>query len=91
MLSIFNEGFFLFQVNNIAIFYVALVGTIVIEVYMFCCEGGRTSPSNYICLSIFTLCEAYIVSFISSITGKESGNSVVLLAGIYTLGTLTIT
>jgi hypothetical protein len=62
-----------------------LVVCFVVQIYMFCCNGGQTSPSNYICISVFTLAEAYIVSFVSSVTGKESGNSVVLLAGIYTL------
>lgn len=52
---------------------------------MFCCEGGRAHPSDVICVSCFTLAEAYIVSFISSITGRESGNSIVLIAAMLTL------
>lgn len=82
----FNTAFFLFQIENTALLYIAIVAAIVVEIYMFCCEGGRTYPSNYVCLTIFTLAEAYVVSFISSVTGYESGNGVVLLAGVYTLG-----
>jgi FtsH-binding integral membrane protein len=52
---------------------------------MFCCQGGRTFPENF-CLGLFTLAEAYVVSFMCSETGMQSGNHVVLLAGVYTLG-----
>lgn len=86
MLSMFNLGFFNFQVNNMWAFYMALIVAVVVEIYMFCCNGGRTSPSNWVCIGLFTLCEAYVISFVSSLTGKESGNGVVLLAGVYTLG-----
>jgi len=87
ILSVNSTAFFLFQLQNTFLFYLCLFICIGVEIYMFCCHGGRASPQNYICLGLFTLAEAYIVSFVSSITGKESGNSVVLLAGIYTLGT----
>lgn len=69
------------------LFFVAMVVAIFIECYMFCCGGGRTSPSNMVCLAIFTLAESYIVSFISAITAATQGYSVVLLAAVYTLGT----
>lgn len=82
-----SVAFFNFQLANIWLFYVSLVMAIVIEIYMFCCQGGRTSPSNYICVGLFTLAESYIVSFICSVTGKENGNSIVFLAAVYTLGT----
>lgn len=84
----FNTAFFMFQVENMWFFYLTLIVAFVIQIYMFCCGGGRQPPSNYICLAVFTFCEAYLVSFISSITGKQSGNSVVMLAGVYTLGNL---
>lgn len=57
-----------------------------VQIYMFCFDGGRDPPGNYICCGLFTFCEAYLVSFISSVTGHQSGNGVVLLAGFYTLG-----
>jgi len=57
-----------------------------IEIYIFCCNGGRTFPSNMVLLGIFTFCEGYIVSFISSATGHQSGNGTVLLAAGLTMG-----
>ena len=86
----FNTTFFMFQVENMWFFYLTLIVAFVIQIYMFCCGGGRQAPSNYLCLALFTFCEAYLVSFISSITGKQSGNSVVMLAGVYTLGKLDV-
>lgn len=65
-----SQAFFMYQVANMWLFYVALVTAIFIQLYMFCCQGGRTSPSNFICVGLFTLAESYIVSFICSITGK---------------------
>lgn len=65
-----SHAFFMYQVGNMWLFYVALVTAIFIQLYMFCCQGGRTSPSNVICVGLFTLAESYIVSFICSITGK---------------------
>jgi protein lifeguard len=85
-LSMASTAFFAFQLANIWLFYVSIVMILIIEIYMFCCQGGRTSPSNYICVGIFTLAESYVVSFICSITGKDSGNYIVLLAAFYTLG-----
>lgn len=85
-LSMTSPAFFAYQLANSWLFYLAMVTAIVIQLYMFCCSGGRTAPSNYICVGLFTLAESYVVSFICSITGKESGNSIVLLAAVYTLG-----
>jgi FtsH-binding integral membrane protein len=85
-LSMTSPAFFLFQLSNVWLFYVSIVVCLVIEIYMFCCQGGRTFPENFICLGLFTLAEAYVVSFMCSETGMQSGNHVVLLAGVYTLG-----
>lgn len=85
-LSMTSPAFFLFQLSNVWLFYVSIVVCLVVEIYMFCCQGGRTFPENFICLGLFTLAEAYVVSFICSATGMQSGNQVVLLAGVYTLG-----
>ena len=65
--------------------FIAFVIVIIIEIYIFCCSGARTFPQNIITTFIFTLCEGYIVSFISSVTGKTSGNAIVLLAAGSTL------
>ena len=66
--------------------YLTMIVAFGVQIYLFCCGGGRDPPENYICCALFTFCEAYLVSFISSATGHQSGNGVVLLAGIYTLG-----
>ena len=86
LLSMYSESFFAFQVNNMWMLYLTLILGFGVQIYLFCCQGGRDPPENYICCGIFTFCEAYLVSFISSATGRESGNGVVLLAGVYTLG-----
>lgn len=72
--SMASSSFFKFQIEHMGLFYVALIGAIVIEIYVFCCQGGRTFPGNLITTCLFTLCEAYIVSFICSVTGETSGN-----------------
>lgn len=90
-LSMTNLAFFAFQVNNMWAFYVSLAVAMIVQIYMFCCNGGRTFPGNFVCVGIFTLAESYMVSFICSITGKESGNGIVLLAAVYTLGTDIVT
>jgi hypothetical protein len=69
-LSMTSSAFFAFQIANVWLFYLSIVLAIGIELYMFCCNGGRTFPGNYICVGLFTLAEAYVVSFICSLTGK---------------------
>ena len=45
----------------------AMVGQIVTSIALLCCRGlSRSVPTNYILLTIFTLCEAYLVGFIAS-------------------------
>jgi hypothetical protein len=53
--SMNSVPFFTYQLTNMWLFYVSLVTCIVIQIYMFCCQGGRTFPSNYICVGLFTL------------------------------------
>lgn len=65
----------------------ALVGLITSEIYILCCEQGRTYPTNMILLAIFTLCEAYFVSFICGLTAVTSGKQTVVIAALMTLGT----
>ena len=90
-LSMTNLAFFAFQVSNMWAFYLSLAVAMVVQIYMFCCNHGRTFPANFLCVGLFTLAESYMVSFICSVTGKESGNAVVLLAAVYTLGTTLVT
>jgi hypothetical protein len=70
-LSMYNVAYFTFQVQNSWLLWVAVGIAFTIEIYIFCCNGARTFPANMITLGMFTLCEGYIVSFISSITGKK--------------------
>jgi FtsH-binding integral membrane protein len=47
--------------------YIILVLCIIVELLILCVKSlARTVPINYILLSIFTACEAYIVAHISS-------------------------
>jgi len=70
-LSMLSQAFFAFQLQNIWLFFVAIGLTFFIEIYIFCCDGGRTYPSNMVLLGLFTICEGYIVSFIASATGQQ--------------------
>ncbi len=85
-MSMLSHGYFMFQLQNPWLLWVCMGLTIGIEIYIFCCNGGRTFPSNMVLLGIFTFCEGYIVSFISSVTGYQQGNSLVLLAAFLTMG-----
>lgn len=89
-LSMLSQAYFMFQIQNAWLIWVAVGLTLGIEIYIFCCDGGRTYPANMVLLGIFTLCEGYIVSFISSATGYQQGNGVVMLAAFLTLGSLTL-
>lgn len=45
-----------------------MIGTIVFMCVIACCENARrSSPTNIILLSAFTLCESLVVGFISSV------------------------
>lgn len=85
-MSMVSKSYFMFQIQNPWLIYTCIGVTLFIEIYIFCCDGGRTFPSNMILLAVFTFCEGYIVSFISSATGYQEGNSVVLLAAFMTMG-----
>lgn len=54
----------LFVTNNIIVFYLALILVLVTIISISCCEGvRRTSPTNMIFLSLFTIGESYLVAF----------------------------
>ncbi len=72
-----------FQTNNYWLMWVALTLMIVSEIAILCCKVGRAPPYNYICLLVFTLCEAYMVSFICA---SVNDPAIVLMAAIMTLG-----
>lgn len=55
-LSMGSLNFFKFQMENVMLFYLAFVGAIVTEIWIFCCAGGKKYPLNVILTVIFTLC-----------------------------------
>jgi FtsH-binding integral membrane protein len=60
----YSESFNNFQTEYYWIMYIMMVLMIVTEVTILCCKPGRRPPYNYVLLLIFTLCEAYMISFI---------------------------
>lgn len=65
---------------------VAFVGMIVTEIYILCCNQGREYPTNMILLAIFTICEAYSVSYICGVTAGTDGKQTVVIAAVMTAG-----
>ena len=42
-----------------------LIVSIAIECAIFCCKSvARKTPTNYICLFVFTICQAFVFAFI---------------------------
>lgn len=81
-----TTDFINFQINNIAIFYLALIGSIVSCILLICFRSlARSVPTNYLLLGLFTLCEAYMVGFICGLSDPET----VIMAAFMTL-TVTI-
>ncbi len=66
--------------------YVSIGLMLVTEIMIFCFEAGRKHPYNLIALGVFTLAQAYLVSFIAAIVADNNGGAVVVMAGIMTLG-----
>lgn len=53
-----------FAMHNFWLFIVALVAVLVTIISLSCCEGvRRTSPTNIIFLSIFTIAESIMVAY----------------------------
>ena len=88
-IPLFDNRAYLWMRQNIALIIVAFVGEIVTSIALICCKSlARTVPTNYILLTIFTLCEAYIVAFIAA----RFNPWIVLMAAVTTAGmTLGIT
>jgi len=81
ILSQNSKGFATFQLQNVALAWVAMGVEIVIMLALVCVPTlGRQVPTNYVLLGLFTVAEAYSVSFF---TIFFSGN-VVLIATIMT-------
>lgn len=74
------------QLNNQWAMWLCFALMIVSEIVIFCVPAGRKAPFNLIFLLVFTLCEAYMISFICSMVADESGPQVVVVAAVMTLG-----
>ena len=71
------------MIDNIGLIIAAFVGEIVTSIALLCCRSlSRSVPTNYILLTIFTLCEAYIVSFIAARFSPQ----IVMVAAFATAG-----
>lgn len=56
------------MLHNIWIFYVAVVGSLVVACALFCSSSlARKVPTNYILMFVFTACEAITVSYLCAI------------------------
>ena len=65
--SAISEAYRQFTQDYIGLLILCIVAVLVIEITLFCCVNvARKVPTNYILLMLFTACESYIVSFISS-------------------------
>mmetsp|Transcript_55756 Transcript_55756/g.76749 ORF Transcript_55756/g.76749 Transcript_55756/m.76749 type:complete len:161 (-) Transcript_55756:177-659(-) len=61
------DGMNEFMQQQGALFGICLCLTIVFEIMLFCCKNmSRRVPINYILLSLFTICEAVVLSFVCS-------------------------
>lgn len=79
----------LYAVHHPGLFYGALAVTFVTMIAMACCESvRRTFPTNMIFLSLFTLCEGYLLGAVSSVYDKDE---VLIAAGITAVVVLAIT
>jgi hypothetical protein len=65
--------------------YVCIPLMLIPEIIIFCCPAGRQFPSNMILLFIFTIAEAYIVSFATSVVANERGGAIVVTAACMVL------
>ena len=81
VLSCSVPSFAKFQIEYPSLIIISLIASFITIICLSCFESlRRTVPTNYILLSIFTLCEAYSVGFICT----QYSNQVVLLAGLMT-------
>ncbi|GAB1604487.1 protein lifeguard 1-like [Argonauta hians] len=64
---LFVPGFNQFAKENKWLLFVTLVATLVTMILLSCCSNLRREfPVNFIMLTIFTLCEGFLLGFISS-------------------------
>jgi len=85
----YSKDFSKFQEEHYWLTIVAFVVVLVIEIAIICFKKvARTVPLNYICLFLFTLGMAYLVSSICSFikNNDPDGAKTVLIAATMTLG-----
>jgi FtsH-binding integral membrane protein len=83
LLSMSSRSFLEFQMKNMAIFFICLIGSIVIPICLICFNSAlRKVPHNYILLFTFTFFESYIVSFICGMSNPK----LVFMAACMTFG-----
>jgi protein lifeguard len=71
--STVSPSYAAFQLDNLWIFYLALVGSLCFILPLAYCKGlSQRAPANEIMLFGFTLCESYMVSVICSFYTPES-------------------
>ena len=83
MISMSSPEFAEFQQTNPALMITAAVLSLVIVLGLLCfTKCSRKVPLNYIILTMFTLCEAYMVSSICAMSDPKN----VIMAAVMTLG-----
>jgi len=72
VISISNSDVKNFQLQNKALFYLAVGVAVIISLTLFCfIQTARKVPLNYLLLLLFTLAKAYIVSFLCITTSTK--------------------
>ena len=85
LLAMNSVSYFNFMISSagLALMIVAAILTIILTIMLFCCINfARSVPTNYILLGVFTICEAYIVSYSCAMTDPK----IVFMAAVMTLG-----
>jgi len=80
-----STSYFQFMLSSVGLAFLILacVMSFIISIALSCCPHiGRKVPTNYILLTIFTLCEGYIVSYVCGMSSPK----IVFMAAIMTLG-----
>lgn len=81
--TLYSPSFSTFQLSNPWLMYLCIAGMVLSEILILCCQVGRTLPYNYLLLTLFTLCEGYVVS---AVCAQVQDGEIVLMAGVMTLG-----
>lgn len=88
-LFVFHKPTSEFANKNSGLVLAACLITLVVVIAMACCESARRSfPTNFICLSIFTAAESFLVG---AIAGRYQAESVFLAVGITAILCLALT